>query len=63
MGGTKHDAWTYWGHSGSPLFDERGRIVALHNSWDSSNAMRHAVRFEAIRHHLDEAGAAYHVAD
>ncbi len=48
LGGTMHDAWTYWGHSGSPLFDDHGRIVALHNSWDSSNAMRHAVRHEAI---------------
>lgn len=52
LGGTKHDAWTYWGHSGSPLFDEHGRIVALHNSWDSSTAMRHAVRYEAIVHFL-----------
>ncbi len=48
LGGTKHDAWTYWGHSGSPLFDARGRIVALHNSWDSTTAMRHAVTYEAI---------------
>ncbi|MCA9674853.1 MAG: trypsin-like peptidase domain-containing protein, partial [Myxococcales bacterium] len=54
LGGTKHDAWTYWGHSGSPLFDDHGRIVALHNSWDSSTAMRHAVRHEAIVHFLAE---------
>jgi S1-C subfamily serine protease len=56
LGGTKHDAWTYWGHSGSPLFDHQGRIVALHNSWDSRTAMRHAVRHEAIVHFLDEHG-------
>ncbi len=61
LGGTKHDAWTYWGHSGSPLYDSRGRIVALHNSWDSTTAMRHAVRYEAIVHFLDEAGVTYHV--
>ncbi len=48
LGRTKHDAWTYWGHSGSPLFDRAGAIVALHNSWDSSTAMRHAVTWEAI---------------
>lgn len=48
LGRAKHDAWTYWGHSGSPLFDRRGRIVALHNSWDSKTAMRHAVTWEAI---------------
>ena len=28
LGRTKHDAWTYWGHSGSPLFNEAGQIVA-----------------------------------
>ena len=59
LGGTKHDAWTYWGHSGSPLFDETGRIVALHNSWDSTTAMRHAVRHEAIVHFLDEHSIRY----
>jgi S1-C subfamily serine protease len=48
LGGVGHDAWTYWGHSGSPLFDEQGRIVALHNSWDSRTAMRHAVTWHAL---------------
>ncbi|MFL5328261.1 MAG: serine protease [Gemmataceae bacterium] len=48
LGGTKHDAWTYWGHSGSPLFNESGEVVALHNSWDSATAMRHAVTHAAI---------------
>lgn len=48
LGRAKHDAWTYWGHSGSPLFDARGDIVALHNSWDPQTAMRHAVTWEAI---------------
>jgi hypothetical protein len=52
LGRTKHDAWTYWGHSGSPLFDSEGRIVALHNSWDSDTAMRHAVTWEAIVYFL-----------
>lgn len=52
LGRTKHSAWTYWGHSGSPLFDVRGRIVALHNSWDSKTAMRHAVPWEAIESFL-----------
>ena len=48
LGRTKHDAWTYWGHSGSPLFNEQGEIVALHNSWDPETAMRHAVTQQAI---------------
>lgn len=49
LGRTKHDAWTYWGHSGSPLFNRDGDIVALHNSWDSKTAMRHAVTWQALR--------------
>lgn len=48
LGRTKHDAWTYWGHSGGPIFDARGRIIAMHNSWDSRTAMRHAVTWEAL---------------
>lgn len=48
LGETKHDAWTYWGHSGAPIFDTSGRIIAMHNSWDSTTAMRHAVTWEAL---------------
>jgi len=48
LGGIGHDAWTYWGHSGSPLFNEGGAVVALHNSWDSTTAMRHAVTWQGI---------------
>lgn len=55
LGGTKHDAWTYWGHSGCPLFNRHGQIVAMHNSWDSTTAMRHAVTYEAIRFFLHKA--------
>ena len=58
LGRTKHDAWTYWGHSGSPLFDRAGAIVALHNSWDSKTAMRHAVTWEAMVGFLDDSDAA-----
>ncbi len=58
LGRAKHDAWTYWGHSGSPLFDTRGAIVALHNSWDSKTAMRHAVPWEAIVKFLETHGIA-----
>ena len=34
------------------LFNERGQIVALHNSWDSTAAMRHAVPQQTIVHFL-----------
>jgi S1-C subfamily serine protease len=52
LGRAKHDAWTYWGHSGCPLFGADGSVVALHNSWDSTTAMRRAVPYEAIVHFL-----------
>jgi S1-C subfamily serine protease len=56
LGRTMHDAWTYWGHSGAPLFSSNGHIVAMHNSWDPRNAMRHAVSYEAIQHFLQGQG-------
>ena len=44
LGGTKHSCWTYWGHSGAPLFDARGTMVGMHNAWDADNyGQRHAV--------------------
>jgi hypothetical protein len=48
-GATAHDIDTGWGHSGSPLFDSQGRIVALHNSYDPKTYMRYAVSWEAMR--------------
>jgi hypothetical protein len=36
-----HSAWTYWGHSGAPLFNEGGQVVGLHCAWDDHNGMRH----------------------
>lgn len=49
LGEYGHDCWTYWGHSGAPIFNEEGEVVALHNSWDDRNGMRHAVRWEKIQ--------------
>jgi S1-C subfamily serine protease len=63
LGRVSHDAWTYWGHSGSPLFDENGQIVAMHNSWDSKTSMRHAVPYEAIVHFLDQSHVPYTTGD
>ena len=62
LGGVKHDAWTYWGHSGCPLLNDRGQIVAMHNSWDSATAMRHGVTYEAIVHVLRGAGVDFALA-
>ncbi|OJJ05779.1 hypothetical protein ASPVEDRAFT_45272 [Aspergillus versicolor CBS 583.65] len=50
IGSLKHDAWTYWGHSGAPLVCGRtGKLLGLHSSWDDMTAMRHGVPLVAIR--------------
>jgi len=48
LGGLRHTAWTYWGHSGAPLLDAEGRLAGLHNSWDSDNGARHGVHWRDI---------------
>lgn len=50
-----YDAWTYWGHSGSPVFNERGQVVGIHNSWDPSNAWRHGLSHQRVMSFLREA--------
>lgn len=49
LGDIMHTCWTYWGHSGAPLFDEHGHVVGLHNSWDDRCGMRHGVGLWQIR--------------
>ena len=41
LGPLIHDCWTYWGHSGAPIFNYNGEIVGMHNSWNEKNANRH----------------------
>ncbi|KAL4938058.1 hypothetical protein BDV06DRAFT_201780 [Aspergillus oleicola] len=54
IGTLKHDAWTYWGHSGAPLVcRETGALLGLHSSWDDQTAMRHGVPLTAVREFLD----------
>lgn len=50
-----YDAWTYWGHSGSPVFNERGQVVGIHNSWDPSNAWRHGLSHHRVMSFLKAA--------
>lgn len=55
IGTLKHDAWTYWGHSGAPLLREAdGALLGLHSSWDDQTAMRHGVPLMAIKHFLQK---------
>ncbi|KAL4863649.1 trypsin-like cysteine/serine peptidase domain-containing protein [Aspergillus spectabilis] len=53
IGTLKHDAWTYWGHSGAPLVCEKtGVLLGLHSSWDEDTAMRHGVPAVAVAEFL-----------
>ncbi|KAF7170316.1 hypothetical protein CNMCM5623_002760 [Aspergillus felis] len=55
IGTLKHDAWTYWGHSGAPLLRRTdGILLGLHSSWDDTTAMRHGVPLVALREFLRE---------
>lgn len=49
LGSIKHSSFTYWGHSGAPLFNKKGEIVGIHNSWDERDCMRHAISLEEIK--------------
>jgi S1-C subfamily serine protease len=44
-----HDCWTYYGHSGAPLFDRNGDVVGIHSSWDSKTGNRHGIHFLALQ--------------
>ena len=41
LGPLIHNCWTYWGHSGAPIFNYNGEIVGMHNSWNERNEDRH----------------------
>ena len=41
LGPLIHNCWTYWGHSGAPIFNFDGELVGMHNSWNEKNANRH----------------------
>jgi hypothetical protein len=44
----KHSCWTYWGHSGAPLFDADGCVAGLHSAWDDRTGMRLGQRLAAV---------------
>ncbi|KAI1864036.1 uncharacterized protein JN550_009056 [Neoarthrinium moseri] len=55
IGALMHDAWTYWGHSGAPLFClKTGQLMGLHSSWDAETGMRRGVSLVAIRQFVHE---------
>jgi hypothetical protein len=48
LGPLIHDCWTYWGHSGAPIFNINGEIIGMHNSWNEKNANRHGISLLGI---------------
>ena len=44
-----HTAWTWYGHSGSPLFDHAGRVVGTHALWDAGRGQRLCASHGAIQ--------------
>ena len=52
-----HSCWTYWGHSGAPLFDQRGSVCGLHSSWDDKNGARHAQKLATLHSALSRVAA------
>mmetsp|Transcript_12519 Transcript_12519/g.20076 ORF Transcript_12519/g.20076 Transcript_12519/m.20076 type:complete len:131 (+) Transcript_12519:791-1183(+) len=51
--GCVHSCWTYWGHSGAPIFSDSGKIIGLHSSWDPDTGARLCVELECIREFLN----------
>ena len=55
IGALMHDCWTYWGHSGAPLVEQRsGRLIGLHSSWDDRTGMRRGIGLAAVKTFLAE---------
>ena len=53
-GSFSHSCWTYFGHSGAPLFDLQGNLVGIHDSADSVTGVRFATNLTAIRAFLGD---------
>ena len=52
----QHSCWTYWGHSGAPLFDSLGRLVSLHCAWDPNSGIRQGQHLEHLLAALKSVG-------
>ncbi len=46
----EHSCWTYWGHSGAPIFNRAGQVVGLHCAWNDCNGLRQGQQLEKIQH-------------
>jgi hypothetical protein len=45
----RHSCWTYWGHSGAPLYNENGEIAGMHCAWDDRTGMRHGQKLSHLK--------------
>eukprot|EP01043_Picozoa_sp_COSAG02_P059461 COSAG02_NODE_7586_length_2947_cov_2.376404_2_plen_486_part_00 len=54
----QHSCWTYWGHSGAPLFNEEGQVTGLHCSWDDRTGARHGQKLQYLLDAMASAGEA-----
>jgi hypothetical protein len=48
----QHSCWTYWGHSGAPIFNEEGCVVGIHCAWDDGTGMRHGQKLAHLQQAL-----------
>ena len=67
LGPLIHNCWTYWGHSGEPLFNFDGNIVGIHNSWNEKNGDRHGVSLLGIikfisKYYIESEDGSKHIA-
>jgi hypothetical protein len=54
LGPMIHTCWTYWGHSGAPIFNYNSELVGMHNSWNDKNANRHGISLIGIYQFLSK---------
>lgn len=54
LGPMIHSCWTYWGHSGAPIFNYDLELIGIHNSWNDQNANRHAISLLGISKFLSK---------
>lgn len=59
LGGIEHNGWTFWGNSGSPIFNLKGLVVGTHNTYDDKRNMRCGVRYQPTIDFLKRAKATF----
>ena len=50
-----HTCWTYWGHSGAPLFNAEGFVIGLHCAWDEKSGIRYGQKLQHLKTVINQA--------